>query len=815
MTTAASPRRVSWPALIALILVPLLAVAALLGLTRPDGDQEISAAVVNLDEAVTVEGQYIPMGRQLAAAMVDREGDNITWTLADAPSAAAGLDSGRYSAVVTIPKEFSASATSFSKNDADAARQATIQVQVSDNSPVTDAALAQEIARLATDTVNSTLTKGYLDGIYVGFNTVGEQFTTIVDGAKQLHDGSSQLADGAKQSSQGATQLNEGMRLLSENGTPLADGATQLSDGVGELKSGTAQLADGADQLADGVDQFAAQTPQLVDGVGQLATGADQLLTGIPDFANGAAQAIGGVGQISGGLDQVIAGLDQPQDFSQLEQLKAGADGVAAGANGLADGLVAVDQQLKGLAASTTVPTQISQGIIQGATAQGCPPELADPMMCAVFQQGLAAGAQTGATEGWKAGVGAGIQALNTASAEGRPTLIQGASQLADGATQLAGGVEQLTTELPKQTAEQMATLKGGLTQIRDGAVELSTKAQPLVDNAPAIADGATQLNDGIQQLNSQIGALPGGVQQLATGARQLSDGVAQLDGGVGELWSGAETLAEGVGQYTNGVASAAEGTSQLTDGLVQLADGAGKLDEGVGTFATELEKGADQVPTYSQQDREKLATVVAQPVSKDDSLIGSSQVPLVSLLLVSGLWLGALASFVAVRPVPRNVVASRASSVALWARSVWLPAAIVAGQGLLLGLVGGVLLEAGLGKTIGLMALLSAFGVSFVLANHALAGWLGNVGRGISVVLLVVTVALGLSSAASWLSPVGAVSPLHNGLLLVRTWLSDGSGEIGLASVAVLMGAIAAVASVMAISSRRRLTADQFRRTA
>ena len=56
--------------------------------------------------------------------------------------------------------------------------------------------------------------------------------------------------------------------------------------------------------------------------------------------------------------------------------------------------------------------------------------------------------------------------------------------------------------------------------------------------------------------------------------------------------------------------------------------------------------------------------------------------------------------------------------------------------------------------------------------ANHALAGWLGNAGRAVSVLLLVVTVALGLSSAASWLAPVAAVSPLHNGLLLVRTSL-------------------------------------------
>ena len=110
------------------------------------------------------------------------------------------------------------------------------------------------------------------------------------------------------------------------------------------------------------------------------------------------------------------------------------------------------------------------------------------------------------------------------------------------------------------------------------------------------------------------------------------------------------------------------------------------------------------------------------------------------------------------------------------------------------------------------LVFLMMALGASFALANHALAGWLGNVGRGISALLLVVTVGLGLSSAVGWLSPVGAVSPLHNGFKLVRTHMADGAGEVGLASVAVLMAVLALVFSVGAIATKRRLTAAQFR---
>ena len=793
-----------WTSLVALAVVPILAVGALLGLTQRD-DDAVSAAVVNLDQAVTVEGQYIPMGRQLAAAMIDRDGDNINWTLADAPSAAAGLRTGEYSAVVTIPETFSAAATSFSANDAASAEQATISVKVSDNAPVSDAQVAQQISRLAVDTINDTLTSTYLENIYVGFNTVGEQFTTIVDGASQLHDGASKLAEGTLASSQGAAQLSDGMGLLKQNGPKLVDGGDQLVIGIRELGSGTGQLADGADQLADGVDQFAAQTPQLVDGVGQLADGAGQLLGGVPDFANGAAAAIGGVTPIRQGLDQIIAGLDAGGgDTGGLDQLTQGAKGLAAGADGIAGGLQQVSGTLGGYSQGQFDP--YAEGAIAQVVAGFQCPEGLDPATCGMLTQTFAAGVNGG----FRAGAGMGAGMLTTPDASGS-SLLGGAQDLATGAGQYAAGVETAVDQIGQQTEQQLGELKGGLTQLRDGAAQLETQAAPLVANAPKLAQGSTELLAGIQALDQQVGALPAGVNQLADGARQLADGVSELDAGVGELTTGAATFVDGVTQYTEGVGSAADGAAALTDGLVQLDDGAQQLADGVGTFATELAKGKDQVPSYTADAREALATVVASPIAKDTSVISSGAVPAVSLLLVAGLWLGALASFVVTRPIPRDALTSRASSAALWARTVGLPAAIVAGQGLVLGLAGGVILDVGAGKTLGLMGLLAVLGVSFVLVNHALAAWLGSIGRGISVLLLVLTVALGLSSAAGWLAPIATVSPLHNGFTLLRTWLSGGSGEVGIATVAVLMAAIAAILSAMSIASRRQLTVERF----
>ena len=53
--STASGRRLSWISVVVLALVPLLVVGTLLGLARRPADGPVQAAIVNLDEAVTIE----------------------------------------------------------------------------------------------------------------------------------------------------------------------------------------------------------------------------------------------------------------------------------------------------------------------------------------------------------------------------------------------------------------------------------------------------------------------------------------------------------------------------------------------------------------------------------------------------------------------------------------------------------------------------------------------------------------------------------------------------------------------------------------
>ena len=104
--------------LLGLLLVPLVVAGGFLWATW-DFDsrlERVEAAVVNNDEPVRVNGQLAPLGRQLAGELVEGpEEENFRWTLTDNADAADGLAAGRYAAVVTIPADFSARATSFAR----------------------------------------------------------------------------------------------------------------------------------------------------------------------------------------------------------------------------------------------------------------------------------------------------------------------------------------------------------------------------------------------------------------------------------------------------------------------------------------------------------------------------------------------------------------------------------------------------------------------------------------------------------------------------------------------------------------------------
>ena len=427
LTRLRSAKRVSWRTIVGLILVPLTAAGLLLwGLWNPtDRLETITAAVVNLDEPVELDGQLVPMGRVLAGELIGGDSEtNFTWLLTDEEDAAAGLDDGRYGTVVTIPENFSSAATSLSRG-VDEAETATIDIATSDRGRLLDSALSGIVTSTATAVLNEQLGAQFVGNIFVGFTELGTGIGEAADGAAQLADGGSQLADGVAELASGAAELSSGAGQLATGGGALVSGANELASGSAALSGGAGQLATGARAAATGGAELATGIEQYVGGVNQAITGLQQ----------GAGAAIEPLQQLYAAIDAGIVPLPPDQDkatvlaglsqlinslsaastdgpTNELTQLKGAGTALAQGSRASADGQAQLASGIEGLAGGLS---QYSAGVAQ-------------------YASGISQ---------YVGGVGA--------LAAGTPALADGASQLADGARQSADGTAELADGL--QTA--------------------------------------------------------------------------------------------------------------------------------------------------------------------------------------------------------------------------------------------------------------------------------------------------------------------------------------------------------------------------
>ncbi|MCC6495596.1 MAG: YhgE/Pip family protein [Propionibacteriaceae bacterium] len=513
-----------WYTLLGLLLVPLLVAGGFLlaGVNADTRTHTVKAAVVNLDEPVTIEGQYTPLGRQLTANLVDSDRqENLTWVLENEEDARAGLATGSYAAMVVIPENFSAAATSFAK-EADEAEQATIQLHTSPVAGVADATLGKLVASEAAMMLNQTLTEGYLKQIYIGFNDMGDQFVTLADGSGELADGAEDLASGLREANAGAYQL--------------ADGTRQLADGLGTLAGKTKSLPKDVRKLANGTGDY-------VQGVNQLVT----------QSAEGQQTLIATVRQFEGGAGQMAA---QFGDLGSNTQLVQGATAAAEGAAGqvpcpdFGDPVTqaAMCQAFKaGLAGGAQVGASVGIGAAGAAAEQGT----------LQFQDGLTQ---------FRAGLEAAATDKDTAAQ--LKQLVAGGNKLADGTDELADGMPALVDGIAK-VADGSAGLATGMTQFSDGLNDAAGGSSQLADGMRKLADGIAEGKDKLPSYSrsdreslATVVAAP-----IDTGALQ---GLADPDLGwislvlVLALWLGALATYAVVKAIGSGLLSSAEPTALL-----------------------------------------------------------------------------------------------------------------------------------------------------------------------------------------------------------------------------------------------------------
>lgn len=745
---AGTNRPLGLKALIGVLLVPLLFAAGFLAATWKSADhlKRVDAAVVNLDEPVTVNGQMVPLGRELAGGLAKGDPDdpdkNFNWKVTKEDDARSGLASGRYAAIVVIPKSFSADATSYGDADPQKARQATVDIETSQIVGIADATVGQTIADTARRTLNKTLTESYLDNIYLGFNKTGEQFGEVADGASKLADGSGELGNGIDQAAKGADDFSNGL--------------TQLDNGAGQLAAGGPQLKSGGQELAGGLGQLSQKTSELPGQTTQLAQGSRGIADGVKGLSEGSAQLSQGLTALN---QQLPAQLNDAAAKSAADAAKLGegAKEFAGQAQNFGNGM---EQFSKGLQtpgalvscdqAGITDPAEC-QGFLKGAAAAGVAMETKDPstgQSLVSGAQGIGQGAKTFSDEIAKATSGA-------SSPAGLNELMSNIGMLADGATKLNGGLQQL-------------------------------------------APGADKVAGGTEQLAQGMTPLSQGISELSTGATQYADGVGQYTDGVTQLSDGLHQAAQGAPGLAEGLHKLKGGSDELTKGQREMADGLRKGAEQVPHYDQSDRDNLKSVVAAPVANPGEATATAGDPA--DDGILPA--LTSVSLLMALALWLGGLATYLVVRAIPARSLTSSEPSWRLTANGLLPGVGIAAVQALVITGLSNLVLELSAGKLVALFGVALLGAVTFAVVNHALVGWLGGAGRLISVAFAVLAAASGLTSAIpGFFDAVRPFNPLSPALDSIRAVATDGpglGGALGLLVAWLLLGLVASHLSVL-----------------
>ena len=771
-------RPARWLTWLGLILVPVLVAGVLFAATWNGDPRQVEAAIVNLDEPVTIDDQYIPLGRQLTAALVDSDRvENLTWLPATEADARAGLATGRYAAMVVIPSDFSAAATSYGTDDGDA-RRATIAVETSPVAGIADATLGKVVAHTAATVLNETLTSTYLDQIYLGFNEMGDNFVTMADGAAELADGAEELADGIGEFADGVSQLSDGTGELADGTRQLANGLDRMATEVKPLPAGARKLADGVGDAADGAGQLADGLGQLAGGLGTMKSETAALPAGAQQLADGSAELSAGMGTYVDGVNQLI---DQTLTSLPLQaELAGGVAQLSAGASGIEGGLTAYSSGLKAQAKQAKDTADTLQGLLS-AIGAGDTGQI--PNALAVLKQAcgmdvsasdlgtygpVCVGSLSGAAEALEGAAG-GLSQKDPATGQ---SLLTGTSALAAGLTELSDGLSGGEVPDVEATTQQLQQLKAGGTQLKTGVAGLATGIGQFAAGMTPLAEGIAQSADGAGQLSDGLDELAGGLGQAADGADTFADGLPALVSGISQTASGAGQLADGVDELHSGVLELDDGAAQLSDGSAQLADGAREMADGIA-------EGKDKLPSYPDSERQNLADVVAAPISTEN-LQGTAGAGIgwATLLMVLALWAGALATFIVVRAVGSRLLGSARSSAYLVAEALLPGVIVVSIQALVVTAIGQVALQLPFGKLVGMLGLMLVAGLAFVAVNHALVAWFGGAGRLVSLGLAVLSLASMITAAEPALFGVLRVfSPLTPALDATRALLTESTG--------------------------------------
>ncbi|MFD8225261.1 YhgE/Pip family protein [Streptomyces massasporeus] len=500
------------------------------------------------------------------------------------------------------------------------------------------------------------------------------------------------------------------------------------------------------------------KTVKAAKGADRLNGGIDKAEKGSKDLADGLKDAKDGSGKLSTGLKKLHTGAGDLEDGSK--QVAEGTQKLADRVNGTAD---KVGPFLKG-----------NEKTI-GDTAQ----LVADSS--GVIRKHLDTLVKTAPTAAKGARAASGTLTDVYARRCDDPVLPDAACSDLKKAKDAAADVTVIADDLNTLIADQ----DGDLDKLDKNLATLQKQSQALANRAPHLSE---DLADAVKKIN-----------KLNDGAAEVAAGAKKLHKGIGTAKTGAVDLDKGVGKLKTGA-------DDLNGGIFKLVDGSGKLAGG-------LHDGAEKIPDYDEQDRDRRTEVMADPVrlaSHDMHKAPNYGTGFAPYFIPLSLWVGAMVAYMLIAPMNRRALAAGASAWRI-ALAGWLPVVAI-------GVLQTVALMSVLHWAVGLQMARAAGTVGFLFlvtaCFAAIVQWLnarfGAAGRILVLALLMLQLTSAGGTYPVQTSP-GFFNALHPFLPMsyvveaLRRLITGGGLEPVWHACVVLTAFTAGALALTAVAARRR----------
>ncbi|MGL5316052.1 MAG: YhgE/Pip family protein [Peptostreptococcaceae bacterium] len=481
----------------------------------------------------------------------------------------------------------------------------------------------------------------------------------------------------------------------------MADGIKDASDGADKINDGTTEAKDGSKKLRDNLQTLAKSSITFEQGMSTAYSGSKDLNSGLKTLNSASQQLVNGQQSILDGTKGLQDGTNQL--YTGLKSSKNGVDSINSNMGSLVNG----SQQLNGgLTSISTGASQLSKGSQDLSTG-------ANNVHDGIVQlKNQLNGMLPLLPEDQKQKYSAVINQLSSSLDQ----LEAGSKQVADGATNISSKSKELSSGA-STLASNMGTLNQGISQVAGGINQVAQGQDQLLNGSQSLLQGQTQLSTGVETITGKMKEFNSGVNKVTTGSDSLTSGLSKLD-------DGAKSISSGSGQL-------AAGAKDLTSGLTTLNDGTSEM-------ATSL-KDATEKTSDINSTSDKNYTMFSDPVGYNVEKVnpvpnyGTGFAP---YFLSLGLFVGALILtiiFDLKTPIdePKSVISTFISKLG-----------IILIVGTIQALIADAILLFGLGLEVqntGYFVLMSIItSITFLTLIQMLVTWIGDVGRFVAVILLI-----------------------------------------------------------------------------